>query len=232
MRNRSRNYDPVRHESYGGGQPGNRQFSQRDRQGRRNEYRGERPYFDPQRAYGEYNRPPYDEVPYRETRSNYYDPVTGLRFDFEYPDSEQGFDLHHEDDRSWWDRAADEVSSWFGDEEATRRRRMDEQNESHRGRGPKNYMRADARIAEDINDRLTDHPYIDAYELEVSVSDGDVTLSGSAESRYDKRLAEDIAYDVAGVKNVENRIRIEKPIASSIVDTESDRQPMHRSRSA
>lgn len=232
MRNRNRNYDPDRHESSGGRHRGNERLSQRGRQNRQHEYGGERPYFDPQRAYGEYNRPAYDDTPYRETRSNYYDPVTGLRFDFEYLDSEHGFDLREHDDRSWWDRATDEVSSWFGDEEATRRRRMDEQNESHRGRGPKNYMRADARIAEDINDRLTDHPYIDAFEIEVSVSEGDVTLSGSAESRYDKRLAEDIAYDVGGVKNVENRIRIEKPTASSMVDTDTDRQTMHRTRSA
>lgn len=232
MRNSKRNYDAGKYNDHDRESRGSRQFSHRERPDRRHEYRGERPYFDPQRAYGEYNRPAFDEVPYRETRSNYYDPVTGLRFDFEYPGSEHGFDLRDEHERSWWDRATDEVSSWFGDEEAARRRRLDEQNESHRGRGPKNYMRADARIAEDINDRLTDHPYIDAYELEVSVSDGDVTLSGSAESRYDKRLAEDIAYDVAGVKNVENRIRVEKPIASSIVDTETDRQPMHRSRSA
>jgi hypothetical protein len=45
--------------------------------------------------------------------------------------------------RDWWDRATDEVSSWFGDEDAERRRRMDE----HRGRGPKNYSRSDERIA-------------------------------------------------------------------------------------
>ena len=31
-----------------------------------------------------------------------------------------------ETDRGWWDRASDEVSSWFGDEQAERRREMDE----------------------------------------------------------------------------------------------------------
>lgn len=29
-------------------------------------------------------------------------------------------------ERGWWDRASDEMSSWFGDEDAGRRRRMDE----------------------------------------------------------------------------------------------------------
>lgn len=37
-------------------------------------------------------------------------------------------------DRGWWDRTSDEVSSWFGDEEAERRRRMDEQRDASRNR--------------------------------------------------------------------------------------------------
>ena len=31
-----------------------------------------------------------------------------------------------ESERGWWDRASDEVSSWFGDEQAERRREMDD----------------------------------------------------------------------------------------------------------
>jgi CBS domain-containing protein len=39
-------------------------------------------------------------------------------------------------DRGWVDRTSDEVSSWFGDDEAERRRRMDERNErAHRSHG-------------------------------------------------------------------------------------------------
>lgn len=129
-----------------------------------------------------------------------------------YPESESGYAHgrgYEEDDRGWWDRASDEVSSWFGDEEAERRRMMDARREGqYRGRGPKNYTRSDDRIKEDINDRLTDYSYIDASEIEVEVSNGDVTLTGTVDSRYDKRMAEDIAEDVSGVKNVENRIRV------------------------
>ena len=40
------------------------------------------------------------------------------------------------------------------------------------------------------------------------IKDGEVILMGSVEIREDKRLAEDIAGSVAGVKNVENRIRV------------------------
>src|SRR5204863_8243499 len=103
----------------------------------------------------------------------------------------------------------DEVASWFGDDEAARRRDMDNRREGrYRGRGPSDYTRSDERIKEDINDRLTDHPYLDASNITVESNQGDVTLSGTVESRHEKRLAEDVAEDVSGVKNVENRIRV------------------------
>jgi hypothetical protein len=101
------------------------------------------------------------------------------------------------------------VASWFGDEEAERRREMDaRQTGQHRGRGPRNYTRSDDRIRDDINDRLTDHDYLDASDIEVEVNGGEVVLTGTVENRRAKRLAEDIAEDVSGVRNVENRIRV------------------------
>jgi osmotically-inducible protein OsmY len=131
-----------------------------------------------------------------------------------YPESESGYSTRgtsEGDDRGWWDKASDEVSSWFGDEEAERRRQMDERREgSFRGRGPRNYTRSDVRIREDINDRLTDYAYIDASDIDVQVTNSEVILTGTVDSRYDKRLAEDIAEDVSGVKNVENRIRVNR----------------------
>ncbi|HEX8178809.1 MAG TPA: BON domain-containing protein [Pyrinomonadaceae bacterium] len=115
-------------------------------------------------------------------------------------------------ERNWWDRVSDEVASWFGDEEAERRRLRDEARNriNHRGRGPRGYRRSDERIREDINDRLTDHPYIDASDLDVEVNAGEVTLTGAVESRQAKRLAEDIAETVSGVTNVENRLRVSR----------------------
>jgi osmotically-inducible protein OsmY len=109
------------------------------------------------------------------------------------------------DERTWWDRTSDEVSSWFGDEEAERRRRQDR---TQKGRGPKNYQRSDERIKEDINDRLSDDWFIDASEVDVTVSGGEVTLAGTVDDRSDKRRAEDIAESVSGVKHVENRLRV------------------------
>jgi osmotically-inducible protein OsmY len=111
--------------------------------------------------------------------------------------------------RGWWDRAADEVLSWFGDEGAEHRRRSEDRGAgAYRGRGPKNYRRSDERIRDDINDRLTDNDWLDASDVDVSVHSGEVILSGTVDSRYAKRLAEDIADSVTGVNNVQNNLRV------------------------
>ena len=113
------------------------------------------------------------------------------------------------EDRGWWDRASDEVASWFGDEDATRRRRMDQQRDEYRGRGPKNYKRSDDRIRDDINDRLSEG-YLDASDIEVQVQSSEVVLTGTVNSRADKRKAEAVAESVTGVSNVENRLRVKQ----------------------
>jgi osmotically-inducible protein OsmY len=113
------------------------------------------------------------------------------------------------DYRGWWDRASDEVASWFGDEEAARRRRLDQRREEYRGRGPKNYRRSDERIEEDVNDRLSEG-YLDASDIEVSVASTEVTLTGNVNSRTDKRRAEVLAESVTGVTHVENRLRVKQ----------------------
>jgi osmotically-inducible protein OsmY len=77
----------------------------------------------------------------------------------------------------------------------------------HAGRGPKNWQRSDERIREEVNERLTDHPHIDATEIDVQVKNGDVTLTGTVESRNVKRMAEDVAEGVSGVKEVHNQLR-------------------------
>jgi osmotically-inducible protein OsmY len=123
-------------------------------------------------------------------------------------DYERGSSGGRGEERGWWDRATDMVSSWFGDEAAERRRRMDEYRAQHRGRGPRGYRRSDDRVKEDINDRLSDDWYLDATEIEVNVLNGEVTLTGAVMNRTDKRRAEDIADSVSGVTNVENRLRV------------------------
>lgn len=109
------------------------------------------------------------------------------------------------EDRGLLERAGDEVASWFGDEDAARRREMD-----HRGRGPTNYTRSDERILEDACDELTEDWRIDASNIQVSVENGEITLDGTVDSREAKRRAEDCCHDISGVRHVQNNLRIEE----------------------
>ena len=190
-------------------------------------------------------------------------------------------------ERDRTDRAADEVRSWFGDDEAAQRRRMDESRNPRRdrdrddygstaagrawersketvrevtdrdrdgrrgfaewndndypsrnrgyyaessdyptatghagprwnaattgqyvGRGPKGYRRGDERIREDVCDRLTDDPRIDAGDIDVQVKDGEVTLSGSVRTREEKRFTEDVIERISGVRDVNNHLKV------------------------
>ena len=115
-------------------------------------------------------------------------------------------------DRNAWDKGRDEVSSWFGDDAAERRRDMD-RNETglYRGKGPKGYQRSKERIHEDICDRLTYDDRLDASEIDVSIEDNEVILSGTVTTREEKRRAEDIAESIPGVRNVQNKIKIAAP---------------------
>lgn len=111
-------------------------------------------------------------------------------------------------ERGFLQRAGDEVASWFGDEDAARRREQD-----HRGRGPSDYTRSDERIREDANDRLTEDWRVDASRISVAVKDGEITLSGTVTRREDKRRAEDIVEDLSGVKHVQNNLRVDQQTA-------------------
>jgi osmotically-inducible protein OsmY len=77
------------------------------------------------------------------------------------------------------------------------------------GRGPKGYKRSDQRLEEEINDRLMADDRLDAYDVQVKVKDGEVTLSGTVPDRQSKRRAEDIADQVMGVRDVMNQIRVQ-----------------------
>jgi hypothetical protein len=79
---------------------------------------------------------------------------------------------------------------------------------SYRGRGPKNYVRSDARLHEVICERLTEDEFIDARDVSVEVSNGDVTLAGSVPLRRQKFAAEDIVAGIAGVREVHNRLSV------------------------
>lgn len=125
------------------------------------------------------------------------------------------------DDRSWWEKTKDQVSSWFDSDDNNRNRYDSRQRMSggHRGKGPKEYQRSSDRIREDIYDRLSDDDHIDATNISAQVTGNEVILTGTVSSREEKRHAEDLVESISGVRHVENRIRV----ASS-----SDRSSMYQ----
>jgi osmotically-inducible protein OsmY len=137
-------------------------------------------------------------------------------------------DNYRNEDRNWWDKTKDEVGSWFGDDDARRRRKMDEYNDGqHRGKGPKNYTRSQERIKEDVSDKLSDDSFLDASEIEVEVKGSEVTLTGMVDSRYSKHRAEDLAEDVTGVTDVQNNLRVNENAQytnASTANTNTSRQ--------
>ena len=78
------------------------------------------------------------------------------------------------------------------------------------GRGPRGYQRSDERIREEICERLTRHGRIDASDIDIRVANAEVTLEGSVDDRESKRLAEDVAESVFGVKDVNNQIKVHR----------------------
>ena len=73
------------------------------------------------------------------------------------------------------------------------------------------------------SEALTYDDDIDAENIEVSVKDCEVTLSGTVDSRFVKRMAEDIALGVSGVTDVNNQIRVQKQGDSERETTSSSR---------
>lgn len=112
-------------------------------------------------------------------------------------------DMRPQQNSQWGARSGMQSGSQFGSQSGM-------QQGQHAGRGPKGYRRDDARITEDVNEKLTHDAHIDASEIEVKVSGGEVTLTGTVDSREAKRHAEDLAEMVSGVNNVTNHIRVSK----------------------
>ena len=105
--------------------------------------------------------------------------------------------------------------------------------QSHAGRGPRNYRRSDERIEEDVNESLTRHPGLDASEIEVRVNDGEVTLTGTVDSRLEKRMAEDAAENCPGVRDVHNQLRVSGGATGArAAEREVTRPPQREGRSS
>lgn len=105
--------------------------------------------------------------------------------------------------RSWADLGVSSVHA--GESGLTEGRGQD-----HRGRGPKGYRRSDERIRELVCEHLTEDPTIDASDIDIQVSNGEVTLSGFVNDRRAKWWAEEIAHRSSGDGEVHNQLRVRK----------------------
>jgi hypothetical protein len=96
------------------------------------------------------------------------------------------------------------------------------------GRGPRGYKRSDDRIREEINERLTQHPDIDASDVDVRVLNCEVVLSGVVEDRKAKRLAEDIAEEVWGIDDVKNELKVRRGFLAALTGEQADDREVAR----
>lgn len=110
----------------------------------------------------------------------------------------QSYGELHPGEPSWADLGASSVHPGEGG--------ITEARQSLRGRGPRGYKRSDERIKEIICEHLTEHPYIDASDIEVEVIDGEVRLTGSVSDRRAKRLVEEVVADCSGDAPIDNRL--------------------------
>jgi len=110
-------------------------------------------------------------------------------------------------------RAGEKVANWFAGGSEARAYDPDFDRPKARGLGPKGYRRSDERISDDAHERLTDDPWLDASEIAIAVSAGEVTLSGSVPSRDGKHRAERIVEGITGVTHVQNNLRLPEPQA-------------------
>jgi osmotically-inducible protein OsmY len=70
--------------------------------------------------------------------------------------------------------------------------------------------RPDEQLAHEIHEILTNDPELDATDIEVVVQGGAVTLSGAVHSTDSKLLAEELLESLPGVRQVHNRLTVER----------------------
>jgi osmotically-inducible protein OsmY len=97
----------------------------------------------------------------------------------------------------------------WGEEQFDAERR-EEQGRRPVRRGPRGKRRPDEVLGRELHEILTKDPELDATEIAVEVVDGAVTLIGVVDSSDARLLAEELVETVAGVREVHNRLRVER----------------------
>jgi hypothetical protein len=83
------------------------------------------------------------------------------------------------------------------------------------GKGPKGWRRSDDRVKEDVCEYLERSAMIDASDVDITVAEGVVTLTGTVPDRQMKRMCEDEIEHLPGVKDVNNQLRVNRESSSS-----------------
>lgn len=104
-----------------------------------------------------------------------------------------------------FDRDRNERDDEFRSREYNRSRFADT---GYAGKGPKGYKRSDERIRDEACDALYRNTAVDASDIEVSVADGHLILTGTVESRFAKREAERCVEFLPGVFDVHNELKL------------------------
>jgi osmotically-inducible protein OsmY len=68
----------------------------------------------------------------------------------------------------------------------------------------------DDQLVRDIKAGLGDDPATESYDVEVSVMDGVVTLTGKVQSRAEKNLSERVVAGIRGVRDIKNEVEVKK----------------------
>jgi len=68
--------------------------------------------------------------------------------------------------------------------------------------------RTDLQLRSEVRGALLDDPATEAYEVQVKVDDGVVTLTGTVDSWQEKQLCETVTKGVAGVRDIKNLITV------------------------
>jgi hypothetical protein len=80
---------------------------------------------------------------------------------------------------------------------------------------------------EDVCERLTQHGQIDASDISVDVDNGEITLTGSVDSRRTKRMVEDTVESIPGVTDIHNQLHVSQSQAQGRGGQRAQRSRIH-----
>jgi osmotically-inducible protein OsmY len=95
-------------------------------------------------------------------------------------------------------------------EEQFRAERREEQGRRQTNSGPRSRRKPDESLRQEIQEILIADPELEATDIEVEVEGGAVTLRGVVGDSDARLLAEELVESLAGVREVHNRLRVER----------------------